>query len=239
MGTLNNPTLSVIVPAFNEAGNLRACVEELRAKLSAIAITFEILPVDDGSADATWAVCQELAQQYVDVKPQRHACNLGMGAAVRTGLGQARGDWVIVIPGDNQFDVNFGQMLAAGGDADIVVGQRQGGYTTIGRRLPSYLYSAGMRLLFGLNARGEVNLYRRATLLGVDVHSRGFFGNTELLIRVVRKGARVAACPIQIRDRVAGRSTGRDPRRIAQVLRETATLRARLWWEQVMGKQNG
>ena len=90
-----------------------------------------------------------------------------------------------------------------------------------------------MRALFGLRLRGEVNLYRREFLLAHAIEHRadGFFGNTELLIRAVRAGARAVRIPVRVRPRVAGRSTGRDLGQIWRVVKETAKLRARLTFE--------
>lgn len=225
------PAVTVVVPAFNEEGSLRACVEEQRAKLAALGVAHEILVVDDGSRDGTWALAEQLAREHAGVRALRHDRNRGMAAAVRTGLREARGEWVIPIPGDNQFDVDLARVLDAARDADVVVGVREGGYATAARRFPSWLYSTAMRVAFGLRARGEVNLYRRALIDGIETRSDGFFGNTELLIRAVRRGARVAAVPVRIRPRAAGVATGRSPRRIAQAMWETIKLRWRLTWE--------
>jgi len=218
--------LTLVVPCFNEEGNVEALVREARETLAG----YEIVAVDDGSSDGTWALLQRLAAE--DLRSLRHERNRGMGAAVRTGIAAARGEFVLVVPGDNQFPLDQAPaMLAAARDADVVVGQRGSAYQTTGRSLPSWLYSVGMRWLFGLRMRGEVNLYRRSILDGLAATSDGFFGNTELLIRVLRKGARAVPVSVRFRERVAGHATGRDPRRILQVFRETAGFFLRLQME--------
>jgi glycosyltransferase involved in cell wall biosynthesis len=222
--------LTLVVPCFEEEGNIEALVREARAALAGV--EHEIVAVDDGSRDGTWALLQRLAAENPELRPLRHERNRGMGAAVRTGIAQARGEFVLVAPGDNQFPLDQAPaLLAAARAADVVVGERESAYATAGRSLPSWLYSAGMRVLFGLRMRGEVNLYRRAVVKNIGATSDGFFGNTELLIRALRAGARAVRVPVRFRERAAGRATGRDPRRILQVFRETARFFVRLQLE--------
>jgi len=224
--------LSLVVPCFNEEGNIAALVREARETLAGVVRGHEIIAVDDGSTDATFEVLERLAAEKPDVHPVRHERNRGMGAAVRTGIARSRGEYILVVPGDNQFPLDQGPaMLVAGRDADVVVGERASAYATTGRSLPSWLYSLGVRVLFGLRMRGEVNLYRRSAVEGLAATSDGFFGNTELLIRVLRRGARSVAFPVRFRERVAGQATGRDPRRIFQLFGETARFFARLQME--------
>ena len=226
--------LTLVIPCFNEEGNVEALVREARETLQGAVSGYEIVAVDDGSTDGTWVLLERLAAEQPDVRPLRHQSNRGMGAAVRTGIVAARGDFVLVAPGDNQFPLDqVPAMLAAARTADVVVGHRGSAYQTAGRSLPSWLYSVGMRVLFGLRMRGEVNLYRRAALDGMAATSDGFFGNTELLIRALRKGARAMAVSVRFRERAAGRATGRDPRRILQVFGETARFFLRLQLERL------
>jgi len=221
--------LTIVVPCFNEEGNVETLVRDVRATLADLAGGYEVVAVDDGSSDGTWALLQRLAAERSEVRALRHPRNRGMGAAVRTGIAAARGDFVLIAPGDNQFPLDQApEMLRAARQADVVVGQRASAYTTATRSLPSWLYSVGMRGLFGLRMRGEVNLYRRATVENLGATSDGFFGNTELLIRALRAGARAVCVPVRFRERAAGIATGRDPRRILQVCRETGCFFVRL-----------
>ena len=221
--------LSVVVPCFNEEGNVETLVRDAGAALAALPGGYEIVAVDDGSTDGTWALLERLAAEHPEVRAERHPRNRGMGAAVRTGIAVAQGEFVLIAPGDNQFPLDqAADLLRAARDTDIVIGQRGSAYGTAGRSLPSWLYSAGMRVLFGLRMRGEVNLYRRETVAGLGATSDGFFGNTELLIRALRAGGRAVCVPVRFRERVAGVPTGRDPRRILQVVRETARFFVRL-----------
>src|SRR5262249_56600752 len=84
------PTLSVVVPAWNEAANLPACVNRLHTTFAGLA--YEVVIVDDGSSDETLAVARRLAAEHPDaVRVETHAANQGLGAALRTGFAGARG----------------------------------------------------------------------------------------------------------------------------------------------------
>src|SRR4051794_23875497 len=93
------PLVTVVVPAWNESANLPGCLHALRATLADC--EFEIVIVDDGSDDDTRAVAGRLAD--VDAARTRvlaHEVNQGLGAALRTGFGAARGQYVTCCPAD-------------------------------------------------------------------------------------------------------------------------------------------
>jgi glycosyltransferase involved in cell wall biosynthesis len=93
-----NPSLSVIIPAFNEAATLSEIVARVRASGG----VEEVIVVDDGSTDATPAIAAELAnnEQAPPCRVIRHDRNRGKGAAIRTALAVARGDLVLVQDAD-------------------------------------------------------------------------------------------------------------------------------------------
>ena len=96
------PTLSVVIPLFNEAGNIEWFGRELREVLDATGETYELVYVDDGSSDGTDEIASEVARKHSDVQYVRLARNFGKEAATSAGLATARGQAVIVIDGDGQ-----------------------------------------------------------------------------------------------------------------------------------------
>ena len=102
----NSPvTLSVIFPAFNEEANIRHTVEAARIVLPKLARTWEIILVNDGSRDATTPICDELADQYPEVRAIHHVENRGYGAALKSGILAARYDYIFFTDSDGQFDL--------------------------------------------------------------------------------------------------------------------------------------
>ncbi|MCB8837442.1 glycosyltransferase family 2 protein [Aurantimonas sp. VKM B-3413] len=132
--------LSVVVPARNEAENLRILVREIGEALQAR--TFEVVVVDDGSTDDTAAVLDELKADGLPVRHVRHERSAGQSRALRSGLFAASGDVVITIDGDGQNDPAFILALVealekAGPAAGLVAGQRVGRTDTRLKRMSS------------------------------------------------------------------------------------------------------
>ena len=119
----NEPRLSVVVMAFNEAASLAATVGEIHAELVDLAQSYEVLIVDDGSSDGTADIADGLATTLSGVRVHHHSPNLGLGGVYRTGFAQARGQFVTFFPADGQFAASLIPLyIAATADADIVLG---------------------------------------------------------------------------------------------------------------------
>jgi dolichol-phosphate mannosyltransferase len=96
------PALSIVVPAFNEAGNLERFFEELEPVLREIALSWELIFVDDGSKDATWEGIRHLNTRDPRVRGLRFSRNFGHQYALLAGLSRARGDAVVSLDADLQ-----------------------------------------------------------------------------------------------------------------------------------------
>ena len=96
------PRLSLIVPAFNEAAGLQDAVDQISRNAAATGVPFELIIVDDGSADATWQVLQGLAGANPQLRAIRLSRNFGKEGAIAAGLDAVRGEAVIVLDADLQ-----------------------------------------------------------------------------------------------------------------------------------------
>src|SRR3954469_10951848 len=112
--------LSYFFPAHNEEANLEGLVAEALETLPALADTFEIIAVDDGSKDATPSIADALAAAHPDVvRVVHHPTNLGYGAALRSGFTASRYELVAFTDGDRQFKVaDVGRLTARLTEAD-------------------------------------------------------------------------------------------------------------------------
>lgn len=99
---MDNPNLSIVIPAFNEADTLMECLGDILEHVNSVRLPYEILIVDDGSIDTTWDVVSFFAQNYQEVRGIKLSRNFGKEAAITAGLETATGDAVIVMDADMQ-----------------------------------------------------------------------------------------------------------------------------------------
>jgi glycosyltransferase involved in cell wall biosynthesis len=229
--------LSYFFPAHDEEANLEALVSEALDRLPALARTFEIIVVDDGSRDATPAIADRLAAEHPDlVRAVHHPTNLGYGVALRSGFRAARYDLVAFTDGDRQFKVaDLGRLtarLAQGDEPDVVAGYRIKRADPLVRTLYARAYRLANRIFFGLKVRDvdcACKLFRRSALAGLRVESGGAFFSAELLIKLRARGRTVVEVGVPHYPRTAGSATGARPRVVLRAVRDFWLLRLRLW----------
>jgi len=119
------PQISVVVPCFNEQGNLRALEQAVRKELVLLRLDYELVFADDCSVDGSWKALQEMAGQDKRVRAVRLARNCGQSAALWAGLQAARGARVITMDADLQNDPeDIPRLLEPLGRFDCVCGSR-------------------------------------------------------------------------------------------------------------------
>ena len=207
-------SISVIIPAYNEEGNIKKAVQACLEVLPSLTDAFEIIVVNDGSKDGTKQMAEELARYAPSVKVYHHAFNKGMGAAVATGISHARHDLVFPIPADLQFDIkelrNFLPLIE---NSDIVIGYRVQRAGNLYRRFITFANHLLLRIFFGLTVRDPswVKLFRRKIFDSISVTSSGFFWEAEVLIKAVRNHFRIKEVEAHSYQRMAGTSSGGKP----------------------------
>jgi glycosyltransferase involved in cell wall biosynthesis len=239
--------LSFFFPAHDEEANLAGLIEEALATLPALAETFEIVAVDDGSTDATANIAEALGTQHPDVvRLVRHPVNLGYGAALRSGFSAARYELIAFTDGDRQFKVaDLGRLferLAEPEPPDVVVGFRIKRADPLVRTLYARAYRLANRVFFGLRATDvdcACKLFQREALEGIRVESGGAFFSAELLIRLQAAGRRVAEVGVPRYPRTAGSATGAKPRVVLRAVRDFWLLRVRMWANTVTALRRG
>lgn len=144
--------LSVVVPAYNEEGNLPALYAALVRVLEAEAVPFEIVVVDDGSTDGTWRAIETLAGSDPRVIALRHRRNFGKARALATGFAAAVGELMLTMDADLQDDPEevprFLDKLDEG--YDLVSGWKQRRQDPLGKTLPSRFFNLTVRRISGV-----------------------------------------------------------------------------------------
>ena len=141
-----HPALSVVIPFFNEAPNVRRVLEEVRRSLGGIAARCEVLAIDDGSSDGTGAEIEAVAADWPELRSIRFARNRGQAAALWHGFHEARGTWIAMLDGDGQNPpAELVRLWELRDSADMIAGARVGRQDSWLRRRMSRVANAVRR----------------------------------------------------------------------------------------------
>ena len=228
------PSLTVVVPMFNEEAYLLRTVAAARRVLERMGGAHEIVLVDDGSTDRTGEIADGLAREDARVKVVHNGRNRGLGGSLRAGYAAATGDLILYTDADLPFDfdeVERAVRLLEYQQADVLSAYRfDRRLEGLQRHLYTSVYSALVRVLFGIKVR-DVNfafkLFRRALLERVHLQSEGSFIDAEFLIRCRRAGAHIIQIGVDYFPRTRGSSSLASPRVVGRILAEMF----RLWPE--------
>jgi glycosyltransferase involved in cell wall biosynthesis len=231
-------SIAVAMPAYNEAENIAAMIQDVIQVMDTLTDDYEVIVVDDGSRDGTGQVVESLAQRHPQVRLVLHEVNQGYGAAVFNGLTSASKELVFFTDSDRQFDLReIEKLLERLDKADLVVGYRTPRRDPFMRKLNGWGWSLLVTLLFGYTARDidcAFKLMRREVIERIkdQVASRGATFSAEFLVRAKRAGFRIREVPVRgHRPRVAGSQTGARPDVIIRAFKELVRFRIALWRE--------
>lgn len=223
----------MVLPAYNEEENVGPVIEGALDVLPTVAEEFEVILVDDGSADRTAEVCTDLVvEHYPRVRLLRHESNRGYGAALRTGFGHARFDFLFYTDADRQFDLTeLPYFVRPGEPFDLVIGFRVYRYDTVLRSILSWIYNRLIGLLFRVRVRDVDCAYKlitREAMEKLTIETNDFFVDAELVARARRWNLRIVQKGVRHFPRVAGETTVR-PSDIPHTLREIARMWRRIY----------
>jgi len=206
---------------------------------------YEVIVVNDGSADYTPAVLDELASRYPELRVIHHPQNRGYGGALRTGFRSATKELVFYTDGDAQYDPRELRRLydAWGDDVDLVNGYKIGRSDPLHRIVIGRLYHWVVKLAFGLRLRDvdcDFRLMRRRIFDVVELKSDSGVICVELIKKTQDAGFRIAEVPVHHYHRAYGKSQFFNFRRIWRTGKQLWGLWWDLRWPQLVGRrQNG
>jgi len=204
MGSL----LSLVIPVYNEADSLVPLVAEIDEALAAYAAPYEIVFVDDGSRDGSFAIMEQLAESRADVRVVKLRRNFGKAAALAHGFAAARGDVIVTMDGDRQDDPGEIPRLVAplSEGFDLVSGWKQRRQDPLNKTVPSRFFNWTVRRATGIPLHDfncGLKAYRRDVVETISV-----YGELHRYIPVVaaQAGFEVTEVKVSHRRRTAGRS---------------------------------
>lgn len=223
-------TISVFFPAYNDAPSLPDLIRETFRVLSQCAAEFEVIVVNDGSADGTEEVLARLQAEYGPrLRAIMHGVNRGYGAALRTGIQAARHDYVFYTDGDAQYDVGelprLIEALPPGGA--WVNGYKRSRADARRRVWIGQTYRHAVRLLFGIHLQDvdcDFRLMRRDAVQALPLISDSGAICVELVWRLERAGYRAVEIPVTHRPRLHGESQFFKPAPLWRTARQLWSL---------------
>jgi len=198
--------VSVLVPAKNEAENLPLFMQLAAAAFAASPVVrFEVVVIDDGSDDDSWAVLQRLAGEYSFLRIVRHRVRRGIADALRTGYLNSSGKVLVFYPADLQFMPEDIPRLVApilDDEADMVTGFKEGKYE---KAFVSGIYNGLSRTLFDVPVKdlNSVKAYRREIMDALPVRPDW---HRYMIVIAAAQGFTVTEIPVPLYARHAGKS---------------------------------
>lgn len=225
-------SISVFFPCYNEQANVAKVAEQAVRVLDELGADYEIIIVDDGSADDTGRIADELAARHERIRVVHHERNLGYGAALQSGFRAAHKELVFYTDGDGQFDLGeMPALLPLMADCDIVSCYRINRQDNLVRKINGWLWTKVTGMVFSLKVRDvdcAFKLYRRRLFDEITMESTGALIDTEILARAVRKGYTITQKGVHHYPRTAGQQSGASLRVVLRAFRELWQLRRRI-----------
>ena len=233
------PGLSVFFPAYNDSGTIASLVITALKTAERLTPDFEVIIVNDGSADRTAEIAEELARTYPRVRVVHHERNRGYGGALRSGFASATRELVFYTDGDAQYDPAEMETLwnAMSDDVDLVNGYKISRSDPLHRIVIGRIYHHTVKLLFGLRVRDvdcDFRLLRRGIFDRVALHKNSGVICLEMMKKIQDAGFRIAEVPVHHYHRAYGRSQFFNFRRLFK----TAVDVARLWFVLVIRRSD-
>lgn len=227
-------SLSVVVPAYNEEGNIVKCLESLDKYFHKSSYDYEIIVVNDGSRDKTGEIVDKLAKKYKRLTVVHNNPNRGYGGSLKAGFAKATKEFICFIPADNQFDISEVSKLIElqiQNNADIVSGIRVNDQDfSFYRKALRWTWNSLVRALFGYLATDidcGFKLFRRSILDKFNLSSDGAMIDTQLYANARARNLKIIETPVTHLPRTAGESTGGKLHVAIKALRELLVF----WWQ--------
>ena len=223
-------SISVVVTAMNEEGNLRSAIESIVRAAAPRFPAYEVIVVDDGSRDRTAEIALAMAAANPRIRLHRNPRNLGLGSSYRIGIELARHDHTSWVAGNNMIPQEaLERIYDRVGERDMVISYILHDVREWKRRAISRLFTQGMNVLFSVDMRYYTGpcVFKSAVAKGLPARANGSLFVAELLVRLLRSGQSYVEVALQPLPRSSGATKTFRFRNIVDVFASVM----RLFWE--------
>jgi len=229
----SNFSLSIVLPAHNEAENIKNtvsnCVSYVEDKFSG----YEVIVVNDGSGDSTPEIVTEMSSANPNIVLVNHVVNQGYGAALKSGFNAATRDYIFFMDSDGQFNINdLDNMVPKIHEKIVVIGYREDRADSFIRTLNAWIYGMYIRLMFGLAVKDmdcAFKIFPRDAYNEIKpIKAGGALFTAEFLIKLKRIGYTLKEVPVRHFPRQFGTQSGANINVILRMFKESWKLRDEL-----------
>ncbi|MCC6299435.1 MAG: glycosyltransferase family 2 protein [Anaerolineales bacterium] len=232
-------SLSAVFPAYNDGGSIASMIAAASIAVRHVSDDYEIIVVNDGSADYTATVLEEMGKKYPELKVVQHPENRGYGAALQTGFKTATKDWVFYTDGDSQYNPLELPLLvdALHDGVDVVNGYKLTRNDSLIRAVIGRAYHNFVKLFFGIRIKDvdcDFRLIPRRIINEIELESMSGAICLEMVKKIEDAGYVIAEVPVNHYSRKYGVSQFFVPWRILRTFRRLALL----YWKLVVRKEH-
>ncbi|MBE9527887.1 MAG: glycosyltransferase family 2 protein [Proteobacteria bacterium] len=220
----DKPSISIIVPCYNEAGNIEGTVESIKSALDSSARfgEAEIIIFNDLSTDSTGEVIDSIAEKEKSVRTVHNERNMGFGYNYTEGVRLAKMEYIIMVPGDNEIPSEaIRRVFVQTGNADLVIPYTANTHVRpLSRRFISRAFVILMNTLFGLRLKyyNGTCVLKAKELKQLELKTWGFAYMASILVRLIRQNASYVEVGIDISQRETGASQAFTMKNIVSVV---------------------
>ena len=227
-------SLSVIIPAYNEAENIMATLENVATAFETLAIPHEILVIDDGSKDDTAAIVERARARYPAVRLLKNEKNMGFGWSYRRGVDEAALAHIVMVHGDNAWGwATLREFFGRTGDADVIIGFTRDMLKsrTWARTVISKTFTLLVNLITWRHLRyyNGLQIHQAPILKSLRIESRGYGFQAEVLVKALRLTRTYVEIPMDLIEREKGESKAFRMKNVVDVMHTLRRLAALEW----------
>jgi dolichol-phosphate mannosyltransferase len=226
-----SPSLSVVVPAYCEAENIVATLENVTSALAPLALRYEVLVIDDGSSDGTGDLVTANLARFPHVRLLSNGQNRGFGWSYRRGVEEAVLDHIVMVHGDNAWgSATLHEFFSHTGEADIIIGYTRDMWRnrTWQRTAVSKTFTFLVNLITRrwLKYYNGLQIHRASVLKSLHIESHGYGFQAEVLVKALSLTSTYREVAMDLTERTLGASQAFRVKNFVDVFRTLRLLSA-------------